>query len=65
MRTIDISGPDGNAFYLMGIARKWARDLEWSKEKIDALFVDMKSSDYDHLVECFENAFEGIVEIVR
>ena len=32
---IDVSGPEGNAFVLRGIARELGKALGYSKEKID------------------------------
>jgi hypothetical protein len=64
MRVIDTSGPDGNAFVLMGYAKRFGRQLGWSREEIDTLIKEMMSGDYDNLTATFEEAFEGIVELV-
>ena len=34
MRVINLDGPDGNAFALLGYASQWAKDLELNKDKI-------------------------------
>lgn len=51
---IDLSGPDGNAFALMGYARNLAKQLQVDGAKI---VEDMMSSDYDNLVQVFEQHF--------
>lgn len=59
---IDLAGPEGNAFALMGLAQRLARQLERDPEPIIA---DMKSGDYDHLVEVFEREFGDFVVIYK
>jgi len=61
-RTIDLNGPEGNAFFLMGLAKRWARDLELDGE---AIIADMMSGNYDHLVEVFDEHFGSFVTIYR
>ncbi len=60
--TIDLRSPDGNAFVLMGIARRLAKKLELDG---NAILKEMKSSDYEHLVATFEKHFGEHVNIVR
>ena len=60
---IDLSGPEGNAFVLMGYAQKWCRQMGWSQSKTDALIKVMKSSNYDVLVQVFDNTFGDYVTI--
>jgi len=58
---IDLTGPQGNAFYLLGTASKWCKQLGYDQEETDELLNDMKSSDYHHLVNAFDNAFGHFV----
>mgnify|MGYP003679196487 CR=1 FL=1 len=58
---IDLTGPQGNAFYLLGTASKWCKQLGYDQEETEFLLNDMKSSDYDHLVKTFDNAFGHFV----
>jgi alanine-alpha-ketoisovalerate/valine-pyruvate aminotransferase len=58
---IDLTGPQGNAFYLLGTASKWCKKLGYDQEETDELLNDMKSSDYHHLVNAFDNAFGHFV----
>lgn len=56
-RVIDLSGPDGNAFALLGQARAWGKQLGWSPERIKALQEEMTSGDYDNLVQVMDREF--------
>ena len=51
---VDCSGPDGNAFYLLGLAKNLARQLEWSEKETRRMLTEMKSSDYEHLILTFD-----------
>ena len=59
---IDLSGPQGNAFWLLGAARKYAEQLNLDWPAIDE---DMRSSDYKHLLEVFEKHFGDYVILDR
>lgn len=48
MIEINLSGPDGNAFALLGMVRTWGRQLELDTTDVRA---EMKSGDYDNLVK--------------
>lgn len=48
MTTIDLTGPEGNAFALMGTVRRWAKQLG---EDPQPTLDEMMSGDYDHLVD--------------
>lgn len=60
MRTIDLRGPEGNAFALLGLARRWGKQLELD---VDEITKDMESSDYNHLIEVFEKHFGCVCEL--
>ena len=61
---IDLTGPDGNAFALMGYAKRFATQLGW-KDKGAALINEMMEDDYEHLLEVFDNAFGEFVILER
>ncbi|GAG25370.1 unnamed protein product [marine sediment metagenome] len=63
MRTINLSGPSGNAFALMGIAKNTAKQLGWESSAIDKLIKDMMSGDYEHLIDIFETNFSELIEL--
>jgi len=60
--TIDLQGPEGNAFCLIGAARDYAKQLGRDG---DTIVNDMMSGDYDHLIEVFEREFGSFVTIYR
>jgi hypothetical protein len=59
---IDLTGPDGNAFVLMGMASKFAKQLGLNKDEI---ISDMMSGNYEHLLEVFEKHFGDYVTLYR
>lgn len=59
---IDLTGPDGNVFFLMGRAKKYASQLGLDGE---AILNDMRSSNYDHAVDVFEKHFGSFVTLYR
>ena len=48
---VDLSGPQGNAYALMGIARSIGRQLNRPYNEIKEIETKMMSRDYDHLVK--------------
>ena len=58
---IDLTGPDGNAFALMGYAKRFARQLEYSKEDQNQLLELITSGDYENLLEVFDDHFGSFV----
>lgn len=60
--TIDLSGPEGNAFALMGQAKTLAKQLD---KDPDAIVKDMQYSDYDHLLDVFEREFGSIITLLN
>ena len=52
MITVDLSGPQGNAFALMGIAKQLA-EVKGLDSKV--IIEEMASGDYDHLLSVLEN----------
>jgi len=59
---IDLTGPDGNAFALMGYANKLAKQLGLDSEVI---INDMTSGDYENLLEVFDGNFGEYVILER
>jgi putative IMPACT (imprinted ancient) family translation regulator len=60
--TIDLTGPQGNAFYLLGTANNLAKQLGLNGKEI---MEEMKSSDYENLINVFDNYFGSIVTLYR
>jgi len=59
---IDLTGPDGNAFVLIGKAGSLAKQLGLDKSKIQA---EMMSGDYENLVGVFDKHFGEFVTLYR
>jgi hypothetical protein len=59
---IDITGPDGNAFVLMGYAKQFAKQLGIDHKPI---IEKMMSGDYENLLEVFDNEFGDFVILER
>ena len=59
---IDLTGPDGNAYALMGYAKRFAKQLGLDYNEI---IGDMKSGDYENLLQVFENNFGDFVILER
>ena len=62
---IDLTGPQGNAFALMGSAMNLGKQLGFSKLAIDGIIEEMKLSDYEHLVQTFDKYFGDYVVLER
>jgi hypothetical protein len=59
---IDLTGPQGNAFYLMGTAKRLANQLGLDSNEI---LNEMKSGDYENLLQVFDNNFGSFVTLYR
>ena len=62
---IDLSGPMGNAFALMGYARRLGRELGWSQAHCEAIVKTMKMSNYENLIKTFDEFFGDYVTLYR
>jgi len=62
---IDLTGPEGNAFRLLGLARSLARQLDYSKKEIEDLMTEMTGSDYDYLIKTFDDHFGNYVNLYK
>jgi len=59
---IDLTGPDGNAFALMGYAKQFAKQLGLDSEEI---ISNMTSGDYENLLQVFDENFGSFVILER
>ncbi len=62
---LDLTGPDGNAFALVGHARTIGRKLGYSEERIAAICKVMMLGDYEGLLKVFDDEFGHIVTLWR
>jgi hypothetical protein len=62
MMEIDLNGPQGNAFFLLGTATRFARQLGMNEYEV---LNEMKSGDYENLLEVFDKYFGDFVIMYR
>jgi len=65
---IDLTGPQGNVFYLMGLAKSICK--EWDRigandVEIKVILEDMMSDDYEHALEVMEKYFGDYIIMYR
>jgi hypothetical protein len=63
--TIDLTGPEGNSFVLLGYAARIGKQMGMTKEAIAEIKKDMTSGDYEHLVNVFDKHFGECVVLYR
>jgi len=61
-RTIDLTGPEGNAYFLMGTANNWGKQMGLDTDK---LIEEMMSGDYENLIKVFDDNFGSICNLER
>ncbi len=59
---IDLTGPNGNAYYLLGAAKNLAKQLDLDSDKI---LNEMQSGDYENLIQVFDKNFGLFVTLYR
>lgn len=59
---IDLTGPEGNAFMLIGMASKWAKQLGLDSKAIQE---EMMEGDYDNLLSVMEKYFGEHIVMYR
>ena len=64
-QVIDLNGPEGNAFYLLGTAMNLCKQIGISVERRDEIIDEMKSDDYEHLIQTFDKYFGKLVDLER
>lgn len=61
---IDLSGPQGNAFYLMGVVLSTFRQ-SGAPELGKSIVEEMQKGDYEHLLKTFDLYLGNHFDIVR
>lgn len=59
---IDLTGPDGNAYFLLGTVRNLSNQLGLDGKAINK---EMTSGDYENLITVFDKHFGEYVDLVR
>ena len=57
---VDLDGPQGNAFVLLGYANDTMKQSGIDKETTDKILNEMKSGDYINLLRTFEKYFGSV-----
>ena len=61
---IDLNGPEGNAFVLLGYASRLGKQI-YGYEKTEAILEEMRLSTYELLILTFDKYFGSIVTLYR
>lgn len=56
--TLQLSGNDGNAFAILGAAKRAGRQAGWSKKQLTDFQKEATSGDYDHVIQTCMEYFE-------
>ena len=64
-RIIDLNGPDGNAFYILGTAKSLCKQIGIDTERTTEILDEMRSDDYEHLIQTFDKYFGKLVDLER
>ena len=59
---IDLTGPQGNAFVLMGMAQQFSKQLGLDHKRV---LDEMKAGDYENLIQVFDGYFGDYVILER
>lgn len=59
---IDLTGPQGNAFYILGVAKNLCKQVGVDFKPI---MDEMTSGDYDNLIEVFDKKFGSVVTMYK
>jgi len=62
---IDLTGEQGNSFFLLGMVRSLGTEIGFDKEKISNVQQEMMSGDYENLVQIFDREFGDYVILYR
>lgn len=62
---IDLTGPQGNAYFLLGTADGLYEQFGKSDEERKALQDEMTSKDYENLVAVFDREFGYFIDLLR
>ena len=59
---VDLNGPQGNAYWLIGYAIKLGKQIDLDTDKIQE---EMTSGDYENLIKVFDGYFGDFVDLER
>jgi len=59
---IDLTGPQGNAYYILGVAKNLCKQVGADFKPI---MDEMMSGDYENLIKVFDKKFGSVVTMYR
>ncbi len=62
---IDLSGPKGNAYYLLGLADRLSKKLGHDDFRRECILEEMMLTDYEGLLYTFDREFGTLVTLWR
>lgn len=62
---VDLTGADGNAFVLLALAKRLARQFQYSTERTSELLNRMMTGNYENLVQVLDDEFGDILILER
>lgn len=62
---VDLTGPEGNAYYLLGLANDLGKQLGYDKEKRNLILKEMQLTDYEGLLYTFNREFGTLATLWR
>lgn len=62
---IDLTGPGGNVFYLIGKAMSLGKSLRMTRAEVNGIKDEMMSGDYEHAINTFDKNFGHFVTLYR
>ena len=62
---IDLTGPKGNAYYLLGLAQNLCQQLRYDDMRTEQILDEMKLTDYEGLLYTFDREFGLLVTLWR
>ena len=64
-QVIDLTGPQGNAYFLLGTANNLCKQLDLDDEAKQKISDEMTSGDYEHLIKTFDKYFGMIIDLEK
>jgi len=55
---LKLTGEDGNAFFILGLAVRAAKEAGWDKEKIEKFIKKAKAGNYENLLQTCMDFFD-------
>tara|TARA_R100000808_G_C2155291_1_gene167362 strand:- start:6839 stop:7069 length:231 start_codon:yes stop_codon:yes gene_type:complete len=62
---IDLTGPEGNAHYLIALAMNLSKQLGYPKRRRECIVDEMMLTDYEGLLHTFDREFGMLVTLWR